>query len=121
MYEINWEDVKNTAIELEDDLEEFTPEQRSLVLNMANRRVPESKFRKDTFDARRYYACHIASLMISPAAGEGTTSSESIDSFSVSKTMPVNNPQADKTILETQYGRNYNALLMANFVPFYAG
>ena len=121
MYEITWEDVKNTAQDLADELELFSPPQEKLVLDEATRRVPEVRFTTDTFDARRYYAAHIAALAITPSAGEGTRSSESIGSVSTGVTLAVNNPKPEDSILETQYGRNYWRILKANFQPMFFG
>lgn len=121
MYEITWEDIKNTAIELIDDLDEFTPAQQKLVLDTATRRVPEARFNADTFDARRYYAAHLAAIAITPPAGEGTRSSESIDSFSTGVTLAVNNPTAKQNFLETVYGRVYWNILETNYQPFFVG
>ncbi len=120
-YEITWEDVKNTAQDIADELDEFTSAQEKLVLDESTRRVPENRFNTDTFDARRYYASHLASLMITNSAGQGTVSSESIGGVSVGMTMPVNNPDAKSTILETQYGRNYYRIMQANYQPVYFG
>lgn len=121
MSTITWDDVKNTAIDLLEDLDDFTPAQEKLVIDMAIRRVPVSRFGDDTFDARRYYAAHIASMAINPAAGEGTQSSVSIDSFSSGVTLAVNNPKPDENILSTVYGREYWKLMQSNFQHFFVG
>ena len=118
---ITWEDVKNTAIEIADELDAFTPQQESLVVNMANRRIPVSKFGDDTFDARRYYAAHQAAIAAGPSAGEGTTSSETIGNVSTGVTLAVNNPTPDKNFLSTVYGREYWNILQANYQAFYVG
>lgn len=118
-YEITWEDVKNTAVDIADELEAFTTAQRDLVINMTTRRVPASVYLDDTFDARRYYAAHWANMSITPAAGEGTRSSESIGSVSTGVTLAVNNPPPDKTILETHYGREFHHIRESHYTGFY--
>ena len=117
--DITWEDVKNTAHEIADDLEAFTPAQKELVINKTNRRITQKKYIEDTFDARRYYAAHWANMAITPPAGEGTRSSESIGSVSTGVTLAVNNPPPDRTIQETQYGRSFWHIMQAHFVAFY--
>lgn len=118
---ITWEDVKNTAIDIIDELDAFTPAQEKLVLNMAHRRVPKVRFNDDTFDARRYYAAHQAAMMVGPAAGEGTQANESIGSVSAGVTLAVNNPTPDENFLATTYGREYWNLLQTNFQHFFVG
>lgn len=120
-YEITWDDVKNTAIDIEDELGAFTTAQQTLVLDMTHLLVPESRFLTATFDARRYYAAHWANMAITPPAGEGTRSSESIGSVSTGVTLAVNNPPPDKHILETQYGRSYWTILKTKFEGYYVG
>lgn len=119
--DITWDDVVNTAQEIADDLAEFTPDQQNLVITMTNRRVPVSKFGDDTFDARRYFAAHWANMVITPPAGEGTRSSETIGSVSTGVTLAVNNPPPDRTILETQYGRSYYFIMRAHYDAYYVG
>lgn len=119
--EITWEDVKNTAIDIIDELDAFTPAQEGLVIDMATRKISRVKFNDDTFDARRYYAAHTASMAVNPPAGEGTQSSESIGSVSAGVTLAVNNPKPDQNILSTVYGREYWRLLQANFQSFQVG
>lgn len=118
---LTWEDVKNTAIDNSDELDEFSPAQQDLVLNATLKWVPESKFLTDTFDARRYYAAHLAAMHFGPAAGEGTQSSVSIDSFSSGVTLAVNNPPASQNILSTTYGRTYIYYERKHYQPFFVG
>lgn len=118
---LTWEDVKNTAIDNLEELDEFTQAQQDLVLNATVIHVPESRFLADTFDARRYYAAHIATLAIGPAAGEGTQSSVSIDSFSSGVTLAVNNPKANERILSTTYGELYHHYEQKHFQAFFVG
>lgn len=106
-YEISWDDVLDTALDLQAELGLLTVSQQNLILDMVHRRVPENRFLEDTFDARRYYAAHFAALALTPAAGEGTNANQSIGSVSRGVTLAVNNPTPDKSILETQYGRSY--------------
>jgi len=120
-YEITWDDVKNTAIDLADELELFTDDQKNLILNMTNRKIAASRYLDDTFDARRYFAAHWAALAITPPAGEGTRASESIGGVSTGVTLAVNNPPADKTILETQYGRSFHLIMQGHYDGFYVG
>lgn len=120
-YEITWEDVKNTAIDIADELELFTQDQQDLVVNMTNRRIAASRYLEDTFDARRYFAAHWANMAITPPAGEGTREIEAIGSVSTGVTLAVNNPPSDKTILETQYGRSFYLIMQAHFDAFYVG
>lgn len=119
--EITWEHVKDTALDLADMLELFSSTQRSLILNMANRRIPESRFLTDTFDARRLYAAHLAAMADGPSAGEGTRSSESIGSVSTGVTLAVNNPDAKHNLLSTVYGREYYEIRKAQFAGYYTG
>ena len=121
MSTIAWEDVKNTAIDNIDLLDAFTPAQEKLVVDMANRRVPISRFGDDTFDARRFYAAHQAIMAVGPAAGEGTQANESIGSVSAGVTLAVNNPTPDKNYLATVYGREYWNILQANYQHFFVG
>jgi hypothetical protein len=118
---LTWEDVKNTAIDNLEELEEFTPAQQELVLNATVRWIPEAKFLKDTFDARRYYAAHLAMMASGPGAGEGTQSSVSIDSFSSGVTLAVNNPTAKERLLSTTYGYHYWILEQKHFQAFFVG
>ena len=120
-YEITWQDVIDTAHDIADELEGFTQSERDLVINMTNRRVPESRFDEDTFDARRYFAAHWANMAITPPAGEGTRSSETVGSVSTGVTLAVNNPPPTQTILETQYGRSYWFILRSKYTGFYVG
>ncbi len=120
-FEITWEDVKDTAQDIADELEAFTTKQRDRIINMTTRRVPENRFSDDTFDARCYYAAHWANMSITPPAGEGTRASESIGSVSTGVTLAVNNPPPDKHILETQYGRSYWHILQSRFTGFFTG
>ncbi len=119
--EITWQHVKDTAIDLADMLELFTPSQQGLVLDMANRRIPESRFLDDTFDARRLYAAHLAAMADGPSAGEGTRSSESVGSVSTGVTLAVNNPDAKHNLLATTYGREYYEIRKSKFAGFYTG
>lgn len=119
--EITWENVKDTALDLAEFLELFTSAQRSLILNMANRRIPESRFLEDTFDARRMYAAHLAAMADGPAAGEGTRSSEAIGSVSTGVTLAVNNPDAKHNLLATVYGREYYQIRLAQFTGYFTG
>jgi len=119
--EITWEDVKNTAIDIIDELDKFTAGQEKLIIDMATRRISRAKFNDDTFDARRYYAAHTASMAINPPAGEGTQASESIGSVSAGVTLAVNNPKPDQNILSTIYGREYWRILQSNYRPFHVG
>lgn len=119
--EITWENVKDTALDLAEFLELFTPSQRSLILGMANRRIPESRFLEDTFDARRLYAAHLAAMADGPAAGEGTRSNESIGSVSTGVTLAVNNPDAKHNLLATVYGREYYQIRLAQFTGYFTG
>ena len=118
---VTWEDVKNTAIDNLDELEEFTQAQQDLVLDATVKWVPEARFLKDTFDARRYYAAHLAVMAFGPGAGEGTQSSVGIDSFSSGVTLAVNNPTAKQRILSTTYGYHYWLLEQKHFPAFFVG
>lgn len=118
---LTWEDVKNTAIDNADEFDEFTQAQQDLVLNATVNHVPESRFLTDTFDARRYYAAHLATMHFGPAAGEGTRSSESIGSVSTGVTLAVNNPLASQRILSTTYGEIYWHYERKHFQAFYVG
>ena len=118
-YEITFDDVMDTALDESEGLNNFTPSQRKLVIDMATRKVPQANYREDTFDARRFLAAHIAVMMLQPSAGEGTEASSNIGSVSVSHTMPVNNPTAKQNILSTIYGRQYVDLRNANYCPLY--
>lgn len=117
--DITWADVQNTAQDIADELEDFTPAQRDLIISMSNRRIPESKYFEDTFDARRYYAAHWANMAITAAAGEGTRANESIGSVSTGVTLAVNNPPPERTILETHYGRSFWHIMQAHYTGFY--
>lgn len=120
-YEITWEDVKNVSIELVEELEEFTPAQKKLVLDAAIRQVPENRYLTDTFEARVYLAAHLSTINMGPAAGEGTQNNVGIDSFSSSVTLAVNNPAAKNGILATVFGREFYRLQQQNFTGFYVG
>ncbi len=119
--EITWEDVKNTAIDIREELGSFTAPQEQFVLDLANDDVPLSKFGKKTFAARCYYAAHHATIRYGPPAGEGTQSSVGVDSFSSGVTLAVNNPTPDKNILSTAYGREYHAIMWKNAQHNFAG
>lgn len=120
---VTWEDVKNTAIDIIDELDDFTQAQQDLVLDHAEDWVRESRFItvQRTFDARRYYAAHIASMAINPPAGEGTQSSVGIDAFSSGVTLAVNNPKPEENILSTVYGREYKRLERSVFQTMFVG
>lgn len=120
-FEITWEDVLNTAIGLRDELEELTTAQQDLILEDATEWVPESKFLNDTKKARRYFAAGLAVFAVGPAAGEGTQSSVSIDSFSSGVTLAVNNPTAKERVLSTVYGERYFHYEQKHFQAFFAG
>jgi S-adenosylmethionine hydrolase len=122
---ITWQDVLDTAI-LEADqespsfdpysLQNFTENQQLMILDLASKKVLIARWTDLTFHGRRYYATHKAMLAITPAAGEGTTGSESIGGVSVSKTLAVNNPSAEQGILETHFGRQYWELFTENIM-----
>ena len=118
---VTWEDVKNTAIDNIDELEDFSQAQQDLVLDAAILWVPEARFLTDTFDARRFYAAHLAQMHFGPGAGEGTRSSESIGSVSTGVTLAVNNPPANQRILSTTYGALYFHYERKNFTGFFVG
>lgn len=120
-YEITWEDVKNTAMDIADELDEFTTVQQDRILNFVNRRITESKYDVETYDARCYYAAHWANMAITPPAGEGTRMSEGIGSVSTGVTLAVNNPPPNRTLLETQYGRGFYHIMQSRFTGFYNG
>lgn len=120
-FEITWEDIKNTAIDIAEDLDDFTTAQQDLIINAATRWVPESRFLTDTFDARRNYGAHLAVMHGGPSAGEGTQSSVSIDSFSSGVTLAVNNPPATQRILSTTYGEIYYHYEQKHFQAFFVG
>jgi hypothetical protein len=120
-YEITWQNVKDTAIDLEIDLDAFTPGQQKLILDMATRRIVATRYFDDTFDARRYYAAHLAAMATGPAAGEGTRSSETIGSVSTGVTLAVNNPDAKHNLLSTVYGREFYQIRQTHFDGFYTG
>lgn len=117
--DITWQHVKDTAQDIADELEDFTPSQQDLIISMTNRRIPESKYREDTFDARRYYASHWANMAITAAAGEGTRANESIGSVSTGVTLAVNNPPPELSILETHYGRSFYHIMKASYTGYY--
>lgn len=120
-YEITWQDVIDTAIDIADDLDLFTPSQQNRILNFVNNSIAETKYGVWTFDARCYYAAHWANMAITPPAGEGTRASESVGSVSTGVTLAVNNPPPEKTILETQYGRSFWHIMQRRYVGAYAG
>jgi len=120
-FEITWEDIKNTAIDIEDELNEFSLPQQSLIIAAATSWVPESRFLTDTFDARRNYGAHLATMYLGPAAGEGTLSNVGIDSFSASVTLAVNNPPARQRILSTVYGELYFHYEKKHFTGLFVG
>lgn len=120
---VTWEDVKNTAIDIIEELDEFTQAQQDLVLDHAEDWVREARFLtvQRTFDARRYYAAHVASMAINPPAGEGTQNMVGIDAFSSGVTLAVNNPKPEKNILSTVYGREYKRLENSVYPAFFVG
>lgn len=118
---LTWEDVLNTALDIKDELEELSTAQQNFILEDAVDWVPDSKFKPDTFNARRYYAAHLATLAIGPAAGEGTVSSESVGSVSRGVTLAVNNPKADERIKSTVYGERYFHYQRKHFQPMFVG
>ncbi len=120
-YEITWQNVKDTALDIEIDMDAFTTSQQNLVLNMATRRVSAERYFEDTFDARRYYAAHLAAMADGPAAGEGTRSSESIGSISTGVTLAVNNPDAKHNLLSTVYGREFFMIRQAQYTGVFTG
>lgn len=120
-FEITWEDIKNTAIDISDELDDFTTAQQDLIINAATKWVPESRFLTDTFDARRNYGAHLAVMYNGPAAGEGTRSSESIGSVSTGVTLAVNNPPARQRVLSTVYGEIYYHYEQKHFQHLFVG
>lgn len=118
-YEITWQNVKDTAKDL--NLDSFNPAEEKLVLDTATRRVPETRFFTDTFDARRYYAAHLAAMADGPAAGEGTRANESIGSVSTGVTLAVNNPDSKHNLESTVYGRTFYEIRQTHFDGFYTG
>ena len=120
-FEITWEDIKNTAIDISEELDDFTTAQQDLIINAATNWIPESRFLTDTFDARRNYGAHLATMYAGPAAGEGTQSSVSIDSFSTGVTLAVNNPPATQRILSTVYGEIYFHYEQKHFQAMFVG
>jgi hypothetical protein len=73
---------------------------------------------------RVYYTAHKAVLSLTPAAGKGTTGSESIGGVSVTNTLAVNNPTAEQGVLETHFGRQYHTWREKSkktFNKFYTG
>jgi len=118
---ITWEDIKNTAVDISEELEDFTTAQQNLIIDAATRWVPQSRFLTDTFDARRNYGAHLAVMYSGPPAGEGTQSSVSIDSFSTGVTLAVNNPPAKQRILSTVYGEVYFHYENKHFTALFVG
>jgi len=119
--EITWQNVKDTAIDIEIDLEAFTTSQKDLIINMATRRITDTRYFDDTFDARRYYAAHLAAMATGPAAGEGTRMNESIGSVSTGVTLAVNNPDAKHNLHSTVYGRTFFEIRLTHYDAFYTG
>ena len=121
--EITWDDVMNTAVDIADDLAELTLAQQDLILNLVNARITKSRYITDidTFTARRFLAAHAATKAITPPAGEGTRSSETIGSISTGVTLAVNNPTPQNGILETQYGRDFWSWMQSRYMAFYVG
>ena len=115
--EITWDNVLDTALDERDILELFTTSQQNMILDQVHLEVQESAFYDVTFDARRYLAAHLAVVSGGPSAGQGTVSSQSLGSVSIGTTMPVNNPTAEQTILETVYGRQYDRLFRKVSIP----
>jgi hypothetical protein len=120
-YEITWQDVESTARDIQDELGYYTPAEQKLILDMTHRRVSAAKFLEETFDARRYYAAHMASMADNPPAGEGTRSSESIGSVSTGVTLAVNNPKPTQNLLSTVYGREFYLIRESVFIPLHVG
>ena len=120
-FEITWEDVLNTALDIRDELEELTTAQQDLILEDATEWVPESRFLNDTKRARRYFAAGLATFAVGPAAGEGTRSSESIGSVSTGVTLAVNNPTARERVLSTVYGERYFHYEQKHFQAMFVG
>jgi hypothetical protein len=108
-FEITWDEVKDTAKDIADELELFTTAQRDLVLEEAYCKVPEDVYSETTTRIlRRFWAAHVAANSLLDPAGEGALTSESIGSVSSNRNQPVNNPQADQYWGETLYGRAYH-------------
>jgi len=120
-YEITWDDVKKVSIEMKEELDEFTAPEQNFILDTATRWVPETRYLTDTFVARVYYAAHLATINLGPAAGEGTKNNVGIDSFSSSVTLAVNNPTAKQGLLATVFGRQFYMIQQAHFDGFYVG
>ena len=120
-YEITWQDVIDTAQDIEESLELFTPSQRNRILNFVNNSITEVKYDVWTYDARCYYAAHWANMAVTTPAGEGTRASESIGSVSTGVTLAVNNPPPERTILETHYGRSFYHIMQRKFAGVYSG
>jgi len=117
--EITWEDVKNTAVDIREDLDGFTQPEQDLIINLVNTQLTTAKYDSKTFDCRRFLAAHLAALALTPPAGEGTRAGESIGSVSTSVTLAVNNPTAKEGLLETQYGRQFWTWMQSRYTAFY--
>ena len=118
-YELTWESVKAVAIDMKDELADFTPAEQNVILNHATDWVPEVRYGTKTLIARSYYAAHLATINYGPGAGEGTQNSIGIDSFVSSVTLAVNNPTAKQGLLATVYGRQFYMIQQSQFDGFY--
>lgn len=56
---------------------------------------------------RVYYAAYAAFMSITPGAGEGAVTSESIGNVSIGRNQSTNNPSADEADRENHFGRQY--------------
>jgi hypothetical protein len=115
---ITWEDVVAT-MKGEPLIETFDQHSQDLVFEDVELSVNVTAFPsvEAARISQRYYAAHVAALMIQVSAGQGTVSGESIGELSASYTMPVNNPMADDNIRSTWYGRHYIDHILPKFLP----
>lgn len=120
-YELTWDLVNEVAVDIKDDLADFTTAEQSVVIDHATNWVPEVRYGTDTLIARQYFAAHLATINYGPPAGEGTQNNIGIDSFSSSVTLAVNNPTAKQGLLATVYGRHFYMIQQAHFDGFYVG
>ena len=104
---ITWEDVKHTAMEEAESLEEYPVGLQKRIIYMATLKTPYAKYKSFSHEMRCLLAAHMAVKRKIQPAGEGTISSSSIGSVSVTNTMEVNNPTARESLLSTSYGREY--------------
>jgi hypothetical protein len=115
--QISFDDIVLMAEDIKTEITALTPAQKALILLEVEGRVVEKIFKQKTKLAQIYYGAHLANVMISPAPGQGTISSENYAGESISYTMPTNNPAGSEWLLTSNYGKIFNEIKRSMIVP----